>query len=68
MVNRTQFRHVVQGPTLWPQPGPAGEPSVAFFPGIRDLVVAGEWAMAADSVTKASQLLSKAADNLLGFF
>lgn len=56
--NRTQFRHVVFGPQLW-----SGYDE-AFFPAIRDVIDAGDWLLANQTVDKVAGIIRKAAQNL----
>jgi hypothetical protein len=57
--NRTQFRHVVFGPQLW-----SGYDE-AFFPAIRDVIDAGDWALANETVYKVASIIRTAAKNLV---
>ncbi|RYO99873.1 hypothetical protein DL764_006677 [Monosporascus ibericus] len=58
--NRTQFKHVVYGPQLWPD-----EDGFAFFPAIRDAVDAGDMKLARILVDKTARLINDAANALL---
>ncbi|KAJ9138154.1 PA domain-containing protein [Pleurostoma richardsiae] len=57
--NRTQFRHVVFGPQLW-----SGYDE-AFFPAIRDVIDAGDWVLANETVYKVASIIRTAAKNLV---
>ncbi len=57
--NRTQFKHVIFGPQLW-----SGYDE-AFFPAIRDTIVAGDWTLANQTVEKVARLIQTAAANLV---
>ncbi|TPX17809.1 uncharacterized protein E0L32_002910 [Thyridium curvatum] len=57
--NRTQFKHVVMGPDLW------NAYQDAYFPAIRDVVEAGDWVLANQTLDKVARIISKAAANLV---
>ncbi len=57
--NRTQFKHVVFGPQLWP-----GKDE-AFFPAIRDAISSRNWTLANQTIEKTARILQKAAANLI---
>ncbi|EFX02211.1 glutamate carboxypeptidase [Grosmannia clavigera kw1407] len=57
--NRTQFRHILYGPSLWDSY--EGD----LFPAVRDAVNVADWALANRTVAKISNILRKAADNLV---
>ncbi|KAK2066775.1 hypothetical protein P8C59_000563 [Phyllachora maydis] len=56
---RKQFKHVVFGPALW-----SGY-DAAYFPGVRDTVAAGDWAVANRTATRVAATLRAAAANLV---
>ncbi|KAK4213448.1 hypothetical protein QBC37DRAFT_171724 [Rhypophila decipiens] len=57
--NRTQFKHVIFGPQLW------SSYDEAYFPAIRDLIAAGEFDKAKETVHKVAGILKQAAFKLL---
>lgn len=58
--NRTQFKHTIYGPQPW------SEENEAFFPAIRDAVIAGDWNLAQTQIEKAALILNKASIKLVG--
>jgi Transferrin receptor-like dimerisation domain/Peptidase family M28/PA domain len=58
--NRTQFKHIIFAPQAW-----SGYDE-AYFPGVRDAVDEGNWALAQVQVEKAARILKKAAIKLNG--
>ncbi|KAK3938157.1 hypothetical protein QBC46DRAFT_390898 [Diplogelasinospora grovesii] len=56
--NRTQFKHVIFGPDLW------SPDDAAYFPSIRDTILAGDWQLANKTVTKVAGIIKQAAVNL----
>lgn len=54
---RSQFKHVVFGPQLWPD-------AAAHFPAIRDAVLSGNWTLVQSAVDSATRVLRQAAANL----
>ncbi|KAI1161784.1 Zn-dependent exopeptidase [Nemania serpens] len=59
--NRTQFKHVVFGPSLWGEGG-ADE---AHFPAIRDLVDVEDWPLAQATIDKIAGIIYRAASTLI---
>ncbi|AEO60972.1 hypothetical protein MYCTH_97974 [Thermothelomyces thermophilus ATCC 42464] len=59
MPHRTQFKHVVFGPQVWP-----GDPE-AYFPSIRDAIKSGNATLAQLTVDRVAGILKQAGDNLL---
>lgn len=57
--NRKQFKHVVFGPKLW------SSYEGDLFPAVRDLVDAGEWDKANQTLAKIAVLFEAAAAHLL---
>ncbi|KAI1485615.1 peptidase-like protein [Biscogniauxia mediterranea] len=57
--NRTQFKHVVFGPQKW-----SGYDE-AYFPAIRDVVEAEDWALAHKIIEKTAAIISNAARTLV---
>ncbi|CAK7218234.1 hypothetical protein SBRCBS47491_003440 [Sporothrix bragantina] len=57
--NRKQFKHVVFGPKLW------SSYEGDLFPAVRDLVDAGEWAKANQTLAKIADLFQAAAAHLI---
>lgn len=60
---RSQFKHVVFGPQLWPDAA-ADADAAAHFPAIRDAVLSGNWTLAQSAVDSATRVLRQAAANL----
>jgi len=59
LANRTQFRHVVFAPRLW------DAFAADTFPGIRDAVLAGDWALTNLTVHRVAGIVRKAAERLV---
>lgn len=59
MPNRTQYKHVVFGPEL------RSRHEVAYFPAIRDTILAGDWTLANKTVDKVASILRGAAEKLV---
>ncbi|KAH8901774.1 Zn-dependent exopeptidase [Thozetella sp. PMI_491] len=57
--NRTQFKHVIFGPQLWPRENPV------YFPSIVDTILAGEWDLANKTVERVAAIIKQAARNLI---
>ncbi|KAI1347585.1 PA domain-containing protein [Xylaria sp. FL0043] len=57
--NRTQFKHVVFGPQLWP------EYDEAYFPAIRDVIETQDWPLAQSIIDKTARIIDYAATTLV---
>jgi hypothetical protein len=59
ILNRTQYKHVLHGPSLWDYEG-------NYFPFIRDAVEAKDWALAQKQLEKTASIISAAGNHLVG--
>ncbi|KAI1174941.1 Zn-dependent exopeptidase [Nemania sp. FL0916] len=57
--NRTQYKHVVFGPQIWP------ESNTAYFPAIRDGIEAQDWSLTQALIDKAAFRIDEAGNNLI---
>lgn len=60
---REQFKHVIFGPQAWGGDG-GGDGPVAF-PGVRDAMEDGDWALAEELVERAAGVIRRAGERLV---